>query len=182
MRHRHAYLQLSGFWFLKRNNWHMRWTAYNCYLCNKTKLKTQNYKNHVRYYLPHHLFFYSALIILLTISIIYLFRRTENYALWFVITGVVLLIGALSFMLRQHYALMLQNRIVILELRFRYFALTQKRFDSVESQLSQAQLLALRFAPDDELPALVERTLEEKLTADSIKRSIKNWLPDEMRV
>jgi hypothetical protein len=85
-------------------------------------------------------------------------------------------------MLRQHYSLINQNRIVRLELRFRYYVLTQKRFEEVEAKLSAGQVYALRFAPDEELPAQIERALKENISPDEIKRSIKNWLPDTMRV
>ena len=85
-------------------------------------------------------------------------------------------------MMRQHYALINQNRTVRLELRLRYFILTQKRFEEVEARLKSSQIYALRFAPDTELPALVERALNENLSGDDIKRAIKQWLPDTMRV
>lgn len=85
-------------------------------------------------------------------------------------------------MLRQHYALMNQNRIVRLELRFRYYVLTQRRFEELEQKLSLNQLFALRFAADEEFPDLAERSVHEQLSPDEIKRCIKNWLPDKMRV
>jgi hypothetical protein len=44
------------------------------------------------------------------------------------------------------------------------------------------QVFALRFASDEELPALVQRALNEHLTPDDIKKAVKNWLPDYMRV
>ena len=83
-------------------------------------------------------------------------------------------------MLRQHYALILQNRLVQLELNFRYFALSGKRLEAHD--LTDPQKLALRFAPDDELLTLVERASREKLSPDKIKKSIINWLPDQHRV
>ena len=91
-------------------------------------------------------------------------------------------IGWLSFMMRQHYALGNQNRIVRLELRFRYFVITGERFEQLESKLQFQQLAALRFASDEELPALVKRTVMENLSSRQIKISIQNWLPDYMRV
>jgi hypothetical protein len=97
------------------------------------------------------------------------------------IAGAIGLIIFLSLMLRQHYALGNQNRIARLELRFRYYVLTKKRFELIEQQLSLSQLLALRFASDEELEALIDRTLGEKLNPNEIKKSIKNWLPDYMR-
>jgi hypothetical protein len=85
-------------------------------------------------------------------------------------------------MLRQHYAMTLQNRVVILEMRYRYFAITGERLEPLEVELTFGQIAALRFASDGELPALLQRTIAEKLPPDQIKKSIQNWLPDERRV
>ncbi len=101
---------------------------------------------------------------------------------WIAITAIFGILGWLSFMLRQHYALTNQNRTVRLEMRLRYYQLTGKRLEPIEEQLSFGQLAALRFASDDELPALVQKALSEHMTADAIKRSIKNWVADDMRV
>ena len=92
------------------------------------------------------------------------------------------MVGWLSFMLRQHYGKTLQDRLVILELRYRYFALTGERLEPLETQLSDSQLFALRFAPDEELPALIRRAIDEKLSGDAIKRAVKNWKPDYRRI
>jgi len=145
-------------------------------------MENQNYKNHIRYYPPHHFVFYPLVVFLLCVALNFVFKTEENQAIWLVLVGVLFLLGYLSFMVRQHYALTNQNRIVRLELRLRYFILTQKRFEDIESRLSASQLFALRFAPDAELPLLVERALKEQLTGDAIKRAIKNWLPDTQRV
>ena len=64
----------------------------------------------------------------------------------------------------------------------RYYTVTHKRFEEIEQQLSLSQILALRFAPDEELEALIQKTIAEKLSPDTIKRSVKNWLPDYMRL
>jgi hypothetical protein len=44
--------------------------------------------------------------------------------------------------------------------------------------LTKRQVVALRFASDDELPALVERAARESMSADRIKRAITTWRPD----
>jgi len=85
-------------------------------------------------------------------------------------------------MLRQHYALGNQNRIIKMEMRFRYYVLTQQRFEPFEQRLTFGQIAALRFASDEELPGLLKRTLDENLSPDTIKQSIVNWQPDYMRV
>lgn len=85
-------------------------------------------------------------------------------------------------MMRQHYALICQNRIVRLEMRLRYYQLTQKRLEAIEDQLSFGQLAAVRFASDEEFVPLLEKAIREKLSPDEIKKAIKNWQPDYMRV
>jgi hypothetical protein len=143
-------------------------------------MKKQDFSNHVRYYPAHHFVFYPIVLALLITSISFAIKESNN--LWWVMSFVIFLLGWLSFMMRQHYALVLQNRVVRLEMRYRYYRLTKTAFEPVELQLSFGQLAALRFASDDELSALVEKTLAENLSPTSIKKSIVNWVPDHMRV
>lgn len=142
----------------------------------------QRYDNHVRYYPLHHFIFYPAGMLLLAFTIRGAILHSADRWEWIALSAAVFGILLLSFMVRQHYALTCQNRIVRLEMRFRYFALTQQRLEPLEQQLSFGQLAALRFAADDELPPLVQRAIHEQLSSDAIKKSIKNWQPDLMRV
>jgi hypothetical protein len=57
--------------------------------------------------------------------------------------------------------------------------LTGKRLDD---RIVMKQLIALRFAGDEEFPALARRTADEKLEPDAIKKEIKNWRADWHRV
>lgn len=145
-------------------------------------MRKQSYNNHVRYYIPHHFIFYPIVLILFTLSIYCIFRYPAHSIEWMAIAALFLLTGWLSFMLRQHYSLMNQNRIVRLEMRLRYYQLTHKRFEEIEAKLSFAQIAALRFASDEELLSLIQRAIEENLSPDNIKRSIINWFPDTRRV
>lgn len=145
-------------------------------------MQQQSYQNHIRYYPPHHFVFYPLLLVLLIVSIVMGCRQEEARLVWFCFSVVLLLLGWLSFMMRQHYALSNQNRIVRLEMRFRYFALTGQRLEPVEHRLSFGQIAALRFAGDEELPALVGRALAENLSPDAIKKAIIHWEGDYMRV
>lgn len=140
----------------------------------------QNIKNHIRYYVPHHFIFYPIIIITASITMYYSYKLASLE--WGIISLLVLLIGALSFMIRQHYALTNQNRIVRLEMRLRYFILTGKRFEECEKQIKFSQLAALRFASDDELPKLLDLVIHNNMSANEIKKSIVKWLPDDMRV
>ena len=145
-------------------------------------MKKQNYSNHAKYYAPHHFVFYPLVLVLLALSVYGLVTDSANAWIWAAVGFTGLLMGWLSFMTRQHYGLTLQNRLVRIEMRFRYHVLTGQRFDLLEQQLSFRQIAALRFASDEELPGLVKRALAEQLSPGDIKRSIKNWVADDMRV
>lgn len=106
----------------------------------------------------------------------------EQRAIWIMLCILVAVIVGFGFMTRQHYALGLQDRLVRQELRLRYYILTGRRLEDIEKQLPFKVIAALRFASDEELEALVARALSERLTPDQVKRSIRSWLPDTMRV
>ncbi|MFV8376704.1 DUF6526 family protein [Flavobacterium sp. LB1P71] len=144
-------------------------------------MKTQSYKNHIRYYPPHHFAYYPIIMTFLVFSV-YFTCTSEDKLIWAFISVIFVVLFCLAFMLRQHYALTLQNRIVRLELRYRYFSITGKRLEDFEHQLNDDQLFALRFAPDKELPTLIERTLNENLSGATIKKAIINWKADLDRV
>ena len=145
-------------------------------------MKKQDANNSLRFYTPHHFVFYPMVLILIGAAVFLSYRYPQEQLIWLFIAVLIGLITWVSFMLRQHYALTLQDRIIRLEMRYRYFALTGKRLEPVESQLSDSQLFALRFAPDEELPLLVEKALSEKISSRKIKKSIVNWQPDNHRV
>lgn len=142
----------------------------------------QTYSNHAKYYIPHHFVFYPVILILVAVSIYMGIKYPERKTEWYMFAAVVILVGWLSFMVRQHYALIPQNRIIRLEMRLRYFQMYGKRFEPIEAKLTFKQLAALRFASDEELPLLLERTLQEQLSAQSIKKLIGDWQADHMRV
>ncbi len=144
-------------------------------------MKTQNYDNHTRYYIPHHFIFYPVILLSIGFCIFMSLQTTENKFTWYALAFSFFMTMSLSFMLRQHYALNNQNRIVRLEMRFRYYVLTGERLELFENQLSFGQIAALRFASDEELPKLVNTTLVKKLTPKEIKMQISNWKPDFMR-
>lgn len=145
-------------------------------------MKKQDYDHHTRYYVPHHFVFYPVVFVLMIFCVVQLSKAGDRFYEWLMLLFLAFLIAWLSFMMRQHYALTLQNRIVVLELRLRYYQLTGKRLETIEPELSFAQLAALRFASDEELPALTQKAVNENLSPDSIKKSIKSWVADHRRV
>lgn len=145
-------------------------------------MESQNYKNHRKFYPPHH-FIYLPLLILLEVFGIYkIFNDEENKLAWELFSIVIFLIFYLAFMVRQHYAIGLQNRLVRLEFKQRYFEIFNQRSDEVEEKLSFSQIAALRFAYDDEFKDLLHKALHENISGDEIKKSIKKWRPDQHRI
>lgn len=145
-------------------------------------MKTQNYSNHRKYYPPHHFVLLPLLMILLIIGVVKSFNDVANQLNWILFSIVVFLLLYLAIMLRQHYALGNQNRIIRLEFKQRYFEIFGKRSDDIAEKLNFGQIAALRFAYDDEFKILLEKALKENISGDAIKRSIKKWKPDFHRV
>ncbi len=145
-------------------------------------MESQNYTNHKRYYAPHH-FIYLPLLAVLQVLGVWKSFSDEQYGLvWQLFSVVIFQLLFLAIMLRQHYALGNQNRIIILEFKQRYFELFGKRSDEVAEKLSFDQIAALRFTYDDEFKILLERTMNKNLSGDTIKKAITRWKPDFQRV
>ncbi len=75
------------------------------------------------------------------------------------------------------------KRIALRDVAFRDAYINESdRLEELEDKLTMAQLVATRFASDEELAALIERAAKENLSPKAIKESIKNWTADENRV
>lgn len=143
-------------------------------------------KNPVRYYPLHHF----VLVPLALLMVVYTIRRyvgvagddSEISRLWFSLAFVTLLFFATLVMLRQHYALLLQDRVARLEVRQRYFEVSGQRFATLEKDLTLKQILTLRLAGDQELPALAQAAAREKLSPKDIQARITDFQFDSMRV
>ncbi len=141
--------------------------------------KPQTYANHARRQMVFHFFLVPVLILNLLYSIILLIRHPNPNAAWIVIMAIALLV--MAFLVRIN-PLKVQDRLIRLEERMRLSALLTEPLRSRIPELAERQLVALRFASDEELPALVEETLAHNLKGKEIKQRIKNWRPDHWRV
>lgn len=144
----------------------------------------QNYKNHTRYYPFHHFVITPLTLLYLIWAIVNLISGIKsgsgiNDQLYQIIGAIILFLLP---PLARIYALKNQDRIIRLEMRQRYFELTAKSFQEKEKQLRLSQIIALRFAADDELLALIDRAINESLKPSEIKKSITNWQEDRRRV
>jgi uncharacterized protein DUF6526 len=138
----------------------------------------QQYSNH-RHLVPlYHFLTFAAMVALLLGSILYwLMNKDNSDTLPFLFVLMVLTLISVSFHCRS-FALKAQDRAIRAEENLRYFILTGKRLNQ---DLSLYQIIALRFASDEEFVSLTAKTIEENLKPDEIKRLIKNWRPDYHR-
>ena len=142
----------------------------------------QNYKNHARFYPPFHFFLLPVFLINLGVAIVVLIRRWPHHIVlhaWLVVLALAIFILA---GVARGSALRVQDRIIRLEENLRYQRLLSPQLAEAAQSLSVKQIIALRFASDAELPALVQRTLSENLEPKAIKQSITNWRADNLRV
>jgi hypothetical protein len=146
----------------------------------------QNYYNHKRYYPLHHYIITPLTLAFLTWSFYNVSEALEMGDKQNIALSLYLLFGAMIIflfpILARVYALKNQNRLIRLEMRLRYFQLTGKPFHNKEKKLNLSQIMALRFASNKELIPLMERTISEGLSPKKIKKSIKEWQEDRLRV
>jgi hypothetical protein len=141
--------------------------------------KPQTLANHAKYDPAFHFFLIPVLAINVIVIAVQLFRTPGLLGIWLLVISLALLVLAGRM---RSYATHLQDRIIRLEERLRLASILQEPLRSRLDELTGSQLIALRFASDSELPALVQRALDEKLTRSDIKKAITDWRPDYSRV
>jgi len=139
----------------------------------------QNYKNHVRWYPLVHFVIIPLLAVNLGWQIYMLTQeRTFDRAEMLLLAILFVLISTAA----RLQPLKVQDRIIRLEERLRYYKLLPHDLAEKASQISTRKMIALRFAPDEELPDLVQRTLNGEFQSNKeLKLAIKNWRGDHLR-
>src|ERR1700677_297535 len=139
----------------------------------------QSYANHARMDPPFHYFLAPLLIVAIILSIISLVRHPGlDSILWMLLTVALFLTAERA----RSYALKAQDRVIRLEERLRLSMLLPAAARPRIVELTEPQLIALRFASDAEVPALAMQALNEGLTNKQIKTSIQSWRADTFRV
>jgi hypothetical protein len=142
----------------------------------------QNLKNHTRWFPLFHFFVLPMLLLNFIFSIYLAIHHWPTHwalLLWWIAMSVVFFVMA---GIARDGAIKVQDRVIRLEERLRLHALLPPEDRAHINELSVKQLVALRFASDDELPALAHRALTQNLEPKAIKQSIVNWRGDYHRV
>ena len=113
------------------------------------------------------------------VAIVHCVQRPSWFSIWLIIFVVAMLVVTLR---TRTYSVKLQDRIIRLEERMRLSGLISEPLRSRIRELTESQLIGLRFASDPEVPGLVQETLSKQLARDDIKKAVKNWRPDYFRV
>ena len=144
-------------------------------------MKPQDFKNHSRLVPLYHgvtAFLLLMGIIGAVVNFIQAITK-ESSLLQAILFLLFFVIAFFFFWFIRSFALGAQDRAIRAEENLRYYSLTGKLFDS---RLTLGQIIALRFAPDEELIALAERAISENLSQTNIKQVIKNWKADYHRI
>jgi hypothetical protein len=140
----------------------------------------QNFKNHTRFIKGYHIVLSIFLLAGFVGSGVNLFESfgTDNlYAASLLV--VLFLCCIMLFWFARVFPLKAQDRAIRAEENFRHFILSGK---PLPAGLHIGQIIALRFASDEEFLELVKKALAENLTNKAIKLLIKNWKADYHRV
>ncbi len=140
----------------------------------------QNFKNHKKFVPAFHFLVLPVLVINFGTQV-YWWIKLGFIPLHFftVLLAAALFLGILYGRL---FALSVQDRLIRLEEQLRYERQLPEELRWRADELTISQFVSLRFASDDELPLLLRKVLDEKLTErKAIKQLIKNWKPDNLR-
>jgi hypothetical protein len=141
--------------------------------------KPQTFSNHARLDPLFHFFALPVFLFTALAATIHFVWRPSLHSAEFFIVSIAAAIVVLKVRL---YALRVQDRVIRLEERLRLSMLLPEPLRSRIAELSEDQLIALRFASDGEVGKLAERALTEKLSRADIKKTIQVWRPDYWRV
>jgi hypothetical protein len=139
----------------------------------------QSFANHSRFDPVFHFFALPVFVISVIVAIINFAMHPSLLSGWLILVATAAVVVVLKI---RMYALRNQDRIIRLEERLRLATLLSEPLRSRIPELTEAQLIGIRFAADAEVPACVERALSGNLSRREIKKSIQNWRPDHSRV
>jgi hypothetical protein len=139
----------------------------------------QSFKNHARVRPPFHFFVLPVLLVNVIIALWLLVKTPALGTAWNVVFAAALLMLAL---MARAMTISVQDRLIRLEMRLRLQQVLPPDLVARIYELTPGQLIAMRFASDEELPELTREVLSGNLsTAKAIKMRVKNWQADLLR-
>ncbi len=144
-------------------------------------MQTQNFKNHRQLIPMYHIIVLLLIIICLAASIWNLYVALQMHhgrlqaLMFFLLTDIIMAM----FFFTRGFALKAQDRAIRAEENLRSFALSGNLLDK---RLKTGQIIALRFAEDDEFLSLAQKAANENMKPVEIKRAIQKWKADHYRV
>lgn len=145
-------------------------------------MEEQGYSNHRKFVPGFHFVTFGLLVLNLLWALWRLFTGASlplPDRVWSVAMAIALLL--LSWYART-FPLKVQDRVIRLEERLRLAQLLPPDLAPRIGELKTGQLLALRFASDEEIPELTRKVLAENIRGrEEIKKLIRHWRPDHRR-
>jgi hypothetical protein len=143
-------------------------------------MEPQTFANHTRWHPPFHYFIVPVMLINVIWSIVNCVIAPGWNSAWAIVVAVALV---MLMVFVRIYPIKAQDRIILLEEKLRYQRLLSAELVQRASALTPGQIIALRFAGDNELESLVSAVVAGRLTKPSeIKGAVKNWRADTFRV
>lgn len=137
----------------------------------------QTFATHRKFVPLYHYLTLPILIGNVLIAAYYVVRAPGLPSVWALMMGVALFLGALF---ARVFSLAAQDRVIRLEERLRMLQLLPEPLRARIPDFTRDQLIALRFASDDELPELAASVLQGNIQKrDDIKKMIKSWRADD---
>ena len=141
--------------------------------------ETQSVKNHARLDPAYHVLLLATYLLNLIYAGFHVYRQPSLSSGWYVVLSLVVIVPLLKL---RTYPLKVQDRNIRLEERLRLQALAPQDWHTHLYRLTEDQLIALRFAADEEVVELAKQALEQNLNRKQIKERIRSWRADDWRV
>ncbi|MFN0169676.1 MAG: DUF6526 family protein [Bryobacteraceae bacterium] len=139
----------------------------------------QSFASHTRWDPPFHFFAVMIFLANIPIAVWFAWKDPTFPTIWGVLVSLAFAVIALRSRL---YAIKVQDRLIRLEERLRLMRLWPESMHSRIGELTESQLIGLRFASDGEVAELAKKALADKMERTAIKQAIKTWRPDHWRV
>ena len=144
-------------------------------------MEEQSYKKHTKLVPAYHMVLFPIIFIIFIGSLVNVYQSMGNNDRIYSASLIAAMSFAMimQFLFARVFPLQAQDRVIRLEENLRHQRLSGKMPDS---RLTRGQMIALRFAPDEEFVALAAEAANKGMSPGDIKKAIKNWRADNHRL